>query len=544
MFDKILVANRAEIAVRIMEAAQEMGIKTVAIFSSVDNDALHVQQADESYSLTGETASETYLNFDKIIEAAKTTGAQAIHPGYGFLSENADFARRCWDENIVFIGPHPDAIHQMGNKIEAKRLMVKADVPVIPGFDPNEQKITEAQLIAEAQQIGYPIMIKAATGGGGKGMRAVQSPEDLWDAYEAASREAKASFSNGTVFLEKYLEDPRHIEVQILADNFGNVIHLYERECSIQRRHQKIIEETPSPALTPELREQMGQTAIRAARAVNYNNAGTIEFILDKNNKFYFLEMNTRLQVEHAITEAVVGVDIVQWMIRISAGEVLTLKQENIIQRGHAIECRIYAENPDKLQFRPSIGTLTSFSLNILNRIGIRHDTGYTTGSRVSIHYDPMIAKLITQAETREDALKKMNWALLNYTVLGVETNTEFLRDIITHPKFQVGDVTTHFIPENFSPDWVARSKRDIPIEVVIAASLYDCLRDNGVIMANDNDESAGFPSPWQMLGTWGRQNLERSKEAFERSKEVIKESIDRTTKQLTRNINFDPRQH
>jgi len=370
-------------------------------------------------------------------------------------------------------------------------------------------------------------------------MRVVTSEDKLWDAYNAASLEAKSSFGDGTVFLEKYIEAPRHIEVQVLADNFGNVIHLYERECSIQRRHQKIIEETPSPALTAELREKIGQAAIRATKAVKYNNAGTIEFILDKNNNFYFLEMNTRLQVEHAITEAVIGVDIVQWMIRISAGDELTLQQTDITQRGHAIECRVYAENPDKLEFFPSIGTLTSFSLNILNRIGIRHDTGYTTGSKVSIHYDPLLAKLITHAETREDALKKMNWALLNYTALGVDTNLEFLREIITHPKFQAGDITTNFIPDNFDSSWVARSKRDIPMAVVIAASLYDSMNSHKTLNNFEKEDDSKFPSPWQILGNWGRQNLERSKSAFEQSQKIIKAGIDRATKELAQNLNL-----
>jgi len=396
----------------------------------------------------------------------------------------------------------------MGDKIESKRLMIKAGVPTVPGYDPEGKKITKKLLVEQAEIIGYPVILKAAAGGGGKGMRVVYTADKLWDSYNEASREALSSFSNGTVFLEKYVEDPRHIEIQILADNFGNVLHLFERECSIQRRHQKIIEETPSPALTPELREAMGKAAILAAKAIKYNNAGTVEFILDKHKNFYFLEMNTRLQVEHPITEVVTGIDIVKKMIKIASGQELTLKQSDIMQRGHAIECRVYAENPDHLEFRPSIGILSAFNLEV--GVGIRNDTGFKTGSRVSIHYDPLLAKLITFGEDRNDTINKMYWALTNYTVLGVETNIEFLRDCIDHKKFRSGEITTHFIQENFTQTWVSRSRRELPIEIIIAASLFDKLNIKDY-SKNENSDKTINPSPWRILGNFGRDNLQRS---------------------------------
>jgi len=508
MFNKILIANRGEIAVRIIESVKELNIKSVAIYSSVDKDSIHVLKADESIELIGESAEETYLNMDKIIAAAKSTNSEAIHPGYGFLSENHEFAQKCWDKGIVYIGPHPKAIQMMGDKIESKRLMIKAGVPTIPGYDPHGKEVTQDDLIREAFSIGYPVILKATAGGGGKGMRIVNDETKLWDAFKEASLEAKSSFGNGMVFLEKYVEEPRHIEFQILADNFGNVIHLFERECSIQRRHQKIIEETPSPALDHDLRTKMGECAVKAAKAINYNNAGTIEFILDKNKNFYFLEMNTRLQVEHPITEVVTGIDIVKKMIKISAGERLSLAQSDIQQRGHAIECRVYAESPDNLEFRPSIGVLNAFDLQAA--VGVRNDTGYSTGSRVSIHYDPLLAKVITCGEDRDDTICKMNWALTNYTVLGVDTNIEFLRDVINHKKFKQGKITTHFIDENLT-GWVRRARRDLPLEILLAASLYDKFKDKlNNVEINDKNQ-VEQPSPWQMLGDWGRENLIRS---------------------------------
>ena len=526
MFNKILIANRGEIAVRIIECAHELGIKTVAIYSTVDQESIHVLKANESFHLEGESATDTYLNIEKIIEAAKLTKAEAIHPGYGFLSENYKFAKRCWDEGIVFIGPHPDAIQKMGDKIESKRLMLEAGVPTVPGYDPQGQKMTEEIVVRESKKIGFPVILKAAAGGGGKGMRVVNDESHVWDAFQEASREAKSSFGDDTVFIEKYVDQPRHIEFQVIGDSFGNVVHFYERECSIQRRHQKIIEETPSPALTPELREKMGEAAVKAAKAINYNNAGTIEFIFDKNNNFYFLEMNTRLQVEHPITEVVTGYDIVKKMIKVAAGEPLPMKQSDVKQRGHAIECRIYAENPDRLEFRPSIGILNAFNLEVA--VGVRNDTGFRTGDRVSVHYDPLLAKLITSGEDRTDALNKMYWALTNYSVLGVDTNIEFLRDVINHKKFREGAITTHFIQENFKPDWVSRSKRGLPLEILIAAILHDKLASND--LSNNTIESKKALSPWQILGDWGRENLKRTTSVVERfveQSEVMIKKID-----------------
>ncbi|MFW9928832.1 MAG: acetyl/propionyl/methylcrotonyl-CoA carboxylase subunit alpha [Candidatus Thorarchaeota archaeon] len=510
MFDKILIANRGEISIRISQAAQELGIKTVAVYSDADKSAPHVFAADEAYALGGETPKESYLDIDKIIKAAKETGAQAIHPGYGFLSERADFAERCLEEQITFIGPHTQAIKNMGDKIEAKRLMEKNNVPIIPGYHGTSKN--PKFLLKKAEEIGYPIIIKAAAGGGGKGMRIVKNSEDFLPLLESASREAKSAFGDNRVFIEKYVSTPRHIEIQILADNFGNIIHLYERECSIQRRYQKIIEETPSVALNDELRLKMGKAAIKAAQTVNYNSAGTVEFILDDNTKnFYFLEMNTRLQVEHPITELVVGIDIVQWMIKIASGETLTLKQEDIKQRGHAIECRVYAENPNNLEFRPSIGKIAKYELN--SRIGVRNDSGIDTGSEISINYDPLLSKLITYAQDRNETIRKMKWALSNFIILGVETNIEFLQDIFNHEKFLTGELNTNFL-NNYFKDWKSSKYREeTPKEVIIAKALYDMLQPRSTtasrLMALKNSASQILNSPWQLIERWGRQNLE-----------------------------------
>ena len=513
MFEKILIANRGEIAIRLIQAAQEMHIKTVAIYSDPDKNAPHVLAADESYALGGETSLESYLNIDKIIAAAKATGVQAIHPGYGFLSERYEFAKRCWDEGIVFIGPHPDAIKKMGIKIEAKRLMQSYGVPTVPGYDGPLDDLNA--FLDKAKEIGYPVIIKAASGGGGKGMRVIKNPEDLIPSIESASREAKSAFGSSIVFIEKYITSPRHIEIQVMGDNFGNVVHLFERECSIQRRYQKIIEETPSPALTPELRQAMGEAAVKAAKAVKYNSAGTVEFIFDdKTKQYYFLEMNTRLQVEHPITEAVVGIDIPQWMIKIADGKPLTIQQEELHQRGHAIECRICAENTENLEFRPSIGKIAKFELR--PKVGIRHDTGVEQGSIISVNYDPLIAKLIVHAQTRQEAIQKMDWALANYTILGIDTNIEFLRDIITHPQFGEGKIDTHFI-NNFLQGWHSQVKRlqGVPLEVLVATALYDMFNPDGKSQSKINTfketATSAILSPWKAIERWGRKNLEIS---------------------------------
>ncbi|MFX0095716.1 MAG: acetyl/propionyl/methylcrotonyl-CoA carboxylase subunit alpha, partial [Candidatus Hodarchaeota archaeon] len=445
MFNKILIANRGEIAVRAIQAMQEMNISTVAVYSDVDRKSLHVRAADENVALGRPEPANSYLNIDKIIQAARITGAEAIYPGYGFLSENAEFAKRCWEEGFVFIGPKPEVIASMGDKIAAKITVSKAGVPVLPGYHSSLENMNV--LLEKAREIGYPLMIKAAAGGGGKGMRIVVNEKDLLGSFESAQREAETAFGEGSVFLEKYINNARHVEFQILADNFGNTIHLYERECSIQRRHQKVIEETPSCALDDKLRHKMGEAAIRAAVSANYSNAGSIEFLLAPNGKFYFLEVNARLQVEHAITEATTGVDLLKWQIRIANDQELTLTQDQIMPRGHAIECRIYAEDPER-EFMPSPGKI-SF-VDFPTGVNIRHDYGIEAGQEISTYYDPMIAKLIVHAESREESLEKMDWALSNYVALGVRTNVSFLRKVLRHPEFNAGDYSTDFISKYF----------------------------------------------------------------------------------------------
>jgi len=501
LFDKVLIANRGEIAVRICEACQELNIGTIAIYSDVDKRALHVHLADESYLLGNPLPSESYLNADKIVKIAKRSEADAVHPGYGFLSENADFARRCLDEGIVYIGPPPDVIDAMGDKVHAKKIMSEAKVPVLPGFT---GVISDPVLLhKKANEMGYPLVIKAAAGGGGKGMRIVYRSRDFVPRFESASREAKSAFGDGRVFLEKYLEDPRHVEIQILADNYGKTIHLFERECSIQRRFQKIIEETPSPALDDDLRDRMGDAAIRAAEAVGYQNAGTVEFLLDSEREFYFLEMNTRLQVEHAITEATTGIDIVKWQIRLAAGQPIIIDQKDVTQRGHALECRIYAEEPEK-QFQPAAGRLHRFLLNIVNKIGIRCDTGLAEeGEDVSIFYDPMLAKLIVYDQTREDSIRKMIWALKNYAALGVPTNISYLKEILNHKEFKDGNTSTHFIP-NYFKNW-APTADPVPTGALLALSIYDLLENSNVYNGNNGLTEPDPHSPWKTATRWGR---------------------------------------
>ena len=494
IFQKILIANRGEIAVRIIKACQEMGIKTVAIYSEVDSDAPHVQIADETVNLGDPTPIESYLNIPKIIKIARDVGAEAIHPGYGFLAENPDFAKSCNDINIKFIGPSPEVISLMGDKIAAKTKMENADVPVIPGYHGENQD--NKSLIDEGKKIGFPLLVKAAAGGGGKGMRIVYSQDLLEQSIESAKRESKSAFGNDTVFLEKYINKPRHIEFQILADEYGNTIHLFERECSVQRRHQKIIEETPSPIITPELRKKMGDAAVAAAKAVGYTNAGTVEFMVDGNLNFYFMEMNTRLQVEHPITEMTTGVDLAKWQLKIASGEKLTIKQRDLSQRGHAIECRIYAEDPSN-GFLPSVGKLSK--VEVSTGPNIRNDTGIYSGMEVTSYYDPMLAKLITYAENRADNIKKMIWALSHYIVLGVTTNISFLKEVLNHREFKKGNITTHFI-DNYFKDWTI-AKNGLPIDAIIALAVYDSIhsRSEEIVRYKEADPH----SPWKHLGRW-----------------------------------------
>jgi len=444
MIRKVLVANRGEIAVRIMRSCREMNIETVAVYSEADRKSQHVRYANEAFYIGPSASSESYLNIEKIIEIAKKSGADAIHPGYGFLSENADFARAVNAAGIIFIGPGAEAIVAMGDKVTARKIMTKAGVNVVPGT--NKLLESNDELIKVAQEIGFPLMIKASAGGGGKGMRLVRNDDELIRSYKMARSEAKTAFGNDTVYIEKYIESPHHIEFQILADRYGNTIHLFERECSVQRRHQKVVEETPSPLMTNELRNKMGEQAIAAAKSVNYTGAGTVEFLVDDNHQFYFLEMNTRLQVEHPITERVTGVDLVKQQILIANGEELKLKQSELKQFGHAIECRIYAEDPDN-NFMPSPGLVKHITEPL--GLGVRTDGYVYEGYEIPIFYDPMISKLIVWAQTRNEAIQRMQRALYEYKITGVKTSIPFLKRIMDTPDFVNGNYNTHFIEKN-----------------------------------------------------------------------------------------------
>ncbi len=444
MIKKVLVANRGEIAIRVMRSCREMGIQSIAVYSEVDRSSMHVRFADEAYYIGPSPSNESYLNIENIIEAARKSGADAIHPGYGFLSENAGFSQRCEDEGIIFIGPSPNSISSMGDKITARKHILAAGVPVVPGtIEPITDEMAAIEKIAE---IGLPVMIKASAGGGGKGMRLVKRKEDIIGAIRGAKSEAKTAFGNDAVYIEKYIESPHHIEFQVLADKHGNTIHLFERECSVQRRHQKVIEETPSPLMNPEIREEMGKHAVAAAQAVNYHGAGTIEFIVDDNLKYYFLEMNTRLQVEHPITERVVGVDLVKEQIKIAQGEKLMLRQEELRQSGHAIECRIYAEDPDN-NFMPSPGKITHITEPL--GLGVRHDGYVYTGYEIPMFYDPLISKLIVWARTRDEAIARMRRALYAYKITGIKTSIPFLARIMNNEDFIKGNYNTHFIEKH-----------------------------------------------------------------------------------------------
>ena len=441
---KVLIANRGEIAARIIRTCHAVGVATVAVFSDADADAPYVAQADQAVRLGPAPSRDSYLNVPRLLEAAALTGADAIHPGYGFLAENADFAQACADAGLTFIGPSPDAIRAMGSKIEAKRRVSKAGVPTVPGYNGDDQ--SPEVLLGRAREVGFPLLLKASAGGGGKGMRIVNSVEELTEAIPAARREAESAFGDGALMLERYIQDPRHIEIQILGDHHGNLVHLFERECSIQRRHQKIIEETPSLALTPELRAAMGDAAIQVGRAIGYTNAGTVEFIMSPDGAYYFLEVNTRLQVEHPITEQITGLDLVREQLRVAAGEPLGYDQRALQSNGAALECRLYAEDP-ATGFLPSTGRLTDW--HIPEQEGLRVDSGVTTGSEVSVHYDPMLAKLITWAPTRDEATARMVRALRTMSIQGVQTNRRLLIATLTHPEYIAGRLTTHFIDDH-----------------------------------------------------------------------------------------------
>lgn len=441
MIQKVLIANRGEIAVRIIRACREMGIETVAVYSEADKEALHTQLADEAICIGPADAAESYLNMERIISATVISGADAIHPGFGFLSENAKFAELCEQCNITYIGPGSETIRRMGNKAEARRTMIEAGVPVIPGSNQAVTDVEEAYGLAE--EIGYPVMIKAALGGGGKGMRVAESRETFHQAYLTAAKEAKSAFGDDTMYLERFVVNPRHIEFQILADKYGNVVHLGERDCSIQRNHQKVIEEAPSMALSEDLRRKMGEAAVNAAKAAGYENAGTIEFLLEKSDNFYFMEMNTRIQVEHPVTEWVTGIDLIKEQIRIADGRRLSYAQEDIKITGHAIECRINAENPAK-KFMPCPGTITDMYLP--GGKGVRVDSAIYAGYTVPPYYDSMLTKLIVHAKNRSEAIKKMRSALGEVIIEGIDTNVDYLYDILNHPDYMEGNIDIAFI--------------------------------------------------------------------------------------------------
>ncbi|UDM79907.1 acetyl-CoA carboxylase biotin carboxylase subunit [Vagococcus fluvialis] len=451
MFNKVLIANRGEIAVRIIRGCRELGIKTVAIFSEADRDALHVEMADEAICIGPAKATDSYLNMHSVLSAAIVSGAEAIHPGFGFLAENSMFAEMCEECQIKFIGPMPKTIDSMGNKINARKIMIEARVPVIPGSEGEISTLKEAKTIAD--EVGYPIMLKAAAGGGGKGIRKVLEESELEKQFQSAQQEALAAFGNGQMYIEKVIYPARHIEVQILGDHYGNIIHLGERDCSLQRSNQKVLEEAPAFGLSNELREMMGEAALKAAQAVNYENAGTIEFLVDLDNNFYFMEMNTRIQVEHPVTEMVTGVDIVKWQLKIAAGEKVTLKQKDITLTGHAIECRINAENP-AFNFAPSPGTVNNLLLPS-GGIGLRVDSAMYNGYSIRPFYDSMIAKVIVHGENRMEALAKMQRALSELVTDGLVTNQDFQLDLITHQQIIDGKYDTSFLQETFLPEWL-----------------------------------------------------------------------------------------
>jgi acetyl-CoA carboxylase biotin carboxylase subunit len=496
MFKKILIANRGEIAVRIIKACQELGIASVAVYSEIDRSALHVQTADEAVEIGPAPAPDSYLNMDRIIEAAEKTGSEAIHPGYGFLAENAEFARRCEEAGLVFIGPNSKAMALVGDKVKSRQTLEKADVPLIPGMQRVFKDIES--YVKEARSIGYPVMIKASAGGGGKGMRIASNDGELKSGIESGQREAKGAFGDESVYLEKYIENPRHVEFQILADNHGQVVHLFERECSIQRRHQKIVEESPSQALDPDLRTRMGEAAKEVVRATGYNNAGTVEFLLDKNKNFYFLEVNARLQVEHPVTELITGIDLVHQQIAMASGQKLPFSQEDLQQRGHSIECRIYAEDPHN-NFLPSSGKVVY--LKEPRGPGIRHDCGIYSGSEVPIFYDPILAKLIVWARDRDRACARMIHALNDYVVLGIKTTIDFLKDVIAHPEFLAGSTTTGFIQDHFD-GWKGKDRTDLQQKIIAAAAAFTGLKAPSYKREVGEARTAVY-SPWRNLGKW-----------------------------------------
>lgn len=499
MFKKVLIANRGEIAVRIIRACRELGIATVAVYSEADRQALHVRYADEAYFLGPAPSRESYLRGDKIIEIARKCGADAIHPGYGFLAEREDFAQACAEAGIVFIGPKPSSIAAMGDKAIARATVRKAGVPVVPGTE-DVGNLRDADLLALAPKIGFPLLIKATAGGGGKGMREVRSLEEMPALLQSARREAEAAFGDGNVYLEKLILGARHIEIQLLADTFGNVIYLGERECSLQRRHQKLLEEAPSPFVDEDLRRRMGEVAVQAARAVDYVNAGTIEFLVDKDKNFYFLEMNTRLQVEHPVTEMITGIDIVKEQIRIARGRPLSYSQEDVHFNGHAIECRINAEDPYN-NFMPSTGRIVY--MTIPSGPGVRVDTGVYPGFEITPYYDPMIAKLIVWGETRAQAILRMRRALEEYRIIGVRTNIPFHQTLMDSTRFLGGQYDTRFVEERFSMEEIESSmERNAEIAALLATLVTHRETQHAAQIVR---RGARDTSNWKWLSRWER---------------------------------------
>lgn len=490
--NKILIANRGEIALRVMRSAKEMGIKTVAVFSEADRNSPHVKYADEAVCIGPPASNQSYLVMDKIIGAAKTTGAQGIHPGYGFLSENAAFARKVKEAGLIFIGPSPESMEIMGSKLGAKAAVKKYNIPMVPGTDHAITDLEAAKKIA--QEVGFPILIKASAGGGGKGMRIVEQVSDFEEQMHLAVNEATSAFGDGSVFIERYVGSPRHIEIQVIGDTHGNIVHLFERECSIQRRHQKVVEEAPSSVITPEIRQEMGRCAVMVAKACDYVGAGTVEFLLDEHKNFYFLEMNTRLQVEHPVTEQITGIDLVKEQIRIARGEKLSFTQEELKIEGHAIEIRVYAEDPAN-NFLPDIGKLNTYT--VPKGPGVRVDDGFEQGMDIPIYYDPMIAKLITYGHDREEAIQRMIRAIDDYKISGVQTTLGFCRFVMTHPAFTSGNFDTHFVKHHFKPEFLQDEKvEEAEMAAFLAASLMS--KHINQSKAQSGDAQSVISSSWR----------------------------------------------
>lgn len=487
---KLLVANRGEIALRIMRSAREMGISTVAVYSDVDRLSPHVLYADEAVLLGPAPSNQSYLVIDKIIDACKQTGADAIHPGYGFLSENAEFARRVKQAGITLVGPSPEAMEIMGNKLSAKAAALKYNIPMVPGTEEAIKDINEAKI--RAVDVGFPILIKAAAGGGGKGMRIVERVEDFEEQMHLAVSEATSAFGDGSVFIERYVGSPRHIEIQVLGDNHGNIVYLFERECSVQRRHQKVVEEAPSAVLTPEIREAMGKCAVDVARSCNYTGAGTVEFILENNKDFYFLEMNTRLQVEHPVTEMITGIDLVKEQIKIARNEKLSFRQEDLKINGHSIELRVYAEDPCN-NFLPDIGKLETYQ--IPQGLGVRVDDGFVEGMDIPIYYDPMIAKLVTHGKNREEAIERMIRAIDDYQITGIETTLAFGKFVMEHDSFKSGNFDTHFVKNFFKPEYIKKhNDKEAEIAAMSIAKIFKEQKKSSNTLVS---EAAGNSSNW-----------------------------------------------